>query len=128
MNESSLNFLLLSPSKNYSPLHILNYGSQSTVKQDSFIIPRWGGVYVYNGKENVTQANNYKVLQDVETVVQVFVEQFRILIGLPSNEERNVKIVPSIYDGVADWELDALIRVRVLHQLTTAIHSQRSLS
>jgi phosphatidylinositol glycan class S len=131
LNETSLQFLLLSPSKTYSPLKIINYNSNEAVAQDAFIIPRWGGVYVYNGQEKQNNTpTEYTNLEDVQTVIQIFVEQFRILIGLPPSADKlqNIQILPSLEHGIADWEIDSLIRIRALHHLTTATHSLRSLS
>ncbi|KAL0491820.1 GPI-anchor transamidase subunit S [Acrasis kona] len=138
-NGTSLQFLLLLPSRSISPLHILDYKQQGPVQQNAFIVPRWGAVYVYNtvktlqiaqGQEGKDAATHSSMTKSEDlNIMQVFIEQFRVLIGLPSStDNEDVTVVPCTLDGVAEWEVDALIRIRTINHLTSALHSLRTLS
>ena len=57
----------------------------SSPPADSFLIPQWGGVAVFN--HNGSRAVKHRVgplIVDMESVMPLFVQHLKLLLGLPS--------------------------------------------
>jgi hypothetical protein len=71
---STINFVTYVPPK--QPLKILN-ADQSLNEFNSFLLPRWGGIYIYNHLSEKNQAIN------------IFLTQYLQLTGINLHEVRN---------------------------------------
>ena len=57
----------------------------SSPPADSFLVPQWGGVAVFN--HNGSRAVKHRVgplMVDMESVMPLFVQHLKLLLGLPS--------------------------------------------
>ena len=72
----TINFVLFVPSKDQSPLLIAETGG------NSWLIPQWGGVQIFNpsGKQS-----EHLSAKDLEPVMLTFADQLSTLLGLPSS-------------------------------------------
>jgi phosphatidylinositol glycan class S len=133
--DPTVHFLLFVPEEQNTPLRIIPYDNNKkeiySITEDAYVIPRWGGVVILNS-ENI---NSSKLTENQEALVmQSFVEQFRMLLSLPSFVKElqygglQIIFVPDQQSGISDWELDQLIRLRILQNMATAKHSLESLS
>uniref|UniRef100_A0A7I4AHX5 GPI transamidase component PIG-S n=1 Tax=Physcomitrium patens TaxID=3218 RepID=A0A7I4AHX5_PHYPA len=131
-----LHFAIYVPAANECPLHMqLSSGRISLT--NGFTSPGWGGVTVYNppGCGNLVSNNSgsYKLSsKDLEPVVGVIVAQIRALFGLPSMFVKNAKTstygVPAAVTGIADWEVDVLLRRRTAMDIQASASTLLSLS
>ncbi|KAL9649017.1 hypothetical protein ABK040_008395 [Willaertia magna] len=149
-NVTSIQFLSIIPSKEEVPLTIRKYDGKLS-EFNSFIIPRWGGVVLYN--PNISSINYYNdekdkdgflLINDLDfkNIMEIFTMQLRTLLAIPSpqvfeemksdividNKEISVKYIPSMRDGITDWEMDQLIRNRIQYFLFKALDTLRSMS
>lgn len=83
--EPTIQFLLFVPSARHTPLRILTYEGKES-KYNSFIIPQWGGVAIYN-IENATEKVISLTDKELHSTMEVFIEQLRLLLGVASNEK-----------------------------------------
>nr|XP_006825320.1 PREDICTED: GPI transamidase component PIG-S-like [Saccoglossus kowalevskii] len=126
----TLNFLVYVPPPSQSPLHILNEHGD-TVTNNAFLSPRWGGIMLYNSPRdtsgNVTLPDTVDV--DMKTVMEVFLSQLRLLIGVPKQKSDPLLTIASPDNtGITHWELDFLLRTRTLENVATATLTLSSLS
>ena len=77
-DSSAIEFVTYVPSK--QPMYILDNDNQ---KVNSFLVPRWGGIYVYNQDNK----NSNKIEND--QAMKIFLTQFMQLIGLNLNTVEN---------------------------------------
>ena len=145
-NETSIQFLVLIPSLENTPLLIRKYDGKIS-EHNSYVIPRWGGVLVFNPSKNIYRNNQtgIKTLEpeDMQYVMELFSAQLRKLFSIPpppssvvwtnSNgrmEEYKIKItyLPSTNNGLAEWESDQLIRHRIQNNLLKALETLKSMS
>ena len=68
------------PCSSESPLTILP-SAKSDQHSDTFLIPQWGGVVLYN--DNTTSDPGHVDVK-MERVMSVFVRQLKLLLGIPS--------------------------------------------
>lgn len=112
-----LHFLLYVPAKNARPMSIVQQngatecwlavkvaycgfsGTGQLADTNTFVIPQWGGVYIFNPSD------------DLSRVFSTFHSQFQLLLGLP----RPSSALP------ATWQIDALIRNRLIENAKEAI-------
>jgi phosphatidylinositol glycan class S len=64
------------PSKSTTPLHIL-HSDASILSTNAFLIPQWGGITIYNLKND-----GMLDIADMEGIMRVFAEQVRVLMGV----------------------------------------------
>ncbi|XP_077996090.1 GPI-anchor transamidase component PIGS-like [Glandiceps talaboti] len=125
----TLNFLVYVPTRYHSPLYILNEKGES-VNSNAFLSPRWGGIMIYNSAQpegNVTLPELVEV--DIKEVMEVFLSQLRLLVGVPK-QRADSPFTVSLPDntGITDWEFDSLIRSRTIENVATATSTLASLS
>ena len=140
-----LNFLVYVPATDdKGPLHIVgdgnkNDGGKEHLGSNSFLIPRWGGVTIYNvplnasGEERLQESASEI---DMKTVMSVFLAQLRELLGVQQlsdkvllAEKKTVLLpIPSPESGLRTWEKDSLFRLRTLENLELSRVTLKSLS
>jgi len=117
-----LNMMVYLPPVQSSPLTI----SQSAT--DSFLLPRWGGVHVYNyltkDQQNVKFPLNIEL--DMERVMGIWVGQLRSLLGVEEVKDYEVLPVPS--SGIRQWEQDFQLRYRGLENILDSKSTLSSLA
>jgi len=102
-----------------SPLTIA--GSTS----NSFILPRWGGVTIYNfNKENENVKFPVDLAVDMERVMGVWLGQLRSLLGV--RPVTPALPLPSL--GIRGWEVDYQLRYRSQENLVETRSTLQSLS
>ncbi|GEQ71861.1 hypothetical protein JCM33374_g5547 [Metschnikowia sp. JCM 33374] len=103
----SINFLVFFPKSNYENIPLLVENSRS----NSFLIPQWGGVHIFNTKNAVDKTSTFELTQaDLEPVFDGFASQLFELLGVPK--------APS----------SPLLRVASFHRMATLKNLKRSLS
>lgn len=103
----SINFILYVPSANHSPLLVENSPS------NSFIIPQWGGVVIYNSKSLPVRLST----EDLEPILEIFTAQLFSLLGAPHNPVSSPL-----------FRIDILSRAFALRSLFSAASSLGSLT
>ncbi|KAH9478672.1 GPI transamidase component PIG-S [Psilocybe cubensis] len=107
-NDPVLHFILFIPSVAHRPLRLLrNDGSASA--STAFLVPQWGGIIIHNPKLGSFSGEELPQ-QDLNDVFYVFTNQLLALLGVPSLPPNVAKRT----SGLSDWQLDALVRRRVL--------------
>ncbi|KAG7212200.1 hypothetical protein KM043_012540 [Ampulex compressa] len=132
----TINFVLYTVPCDSGPLHIYPRNgrrSKTDTKVQAFLSPRWGGVMLINPPiEACMYARNNEavtIVPEETTVVEIFLAQLRLLIGIPEPTSINgVTAVPLVGLNSRDWEVDALLRVRTIEQLTSAKLTLQSLA
>jgi len=121
-NNPALNLLVYVPPIDRTPLTIAESSS------NSFLIPRWGGVHIYNyvtkESENIKFPLHLNI--DMEKVVGVWVGQIRSLLGIEEVSEYESLPVPSL--GIREWEKDFQLRHRSLENILDSKSTLSSLS
>jgi len=118
----SLNLLVYLPPIDTSPLTI------PRSKTNSFLIPRWGGVHIYNfiqeDSENVKFPMKLDV--DMEKVVGIWMGQIRSLLGV--EEVNNYELMKAPSMGLREWEKDYQLRHRLMENVLDCKSTLSSLS
>lgn len=124
----TLNFVVYIPPEDLSPLQIYDEEG-SPLHTNAFLSPRWGGFLIQNlPKRNESDGYPRTVYLNLQEVMEVFLTQLRLLIGLPDTNGIKSTAVQVIGDPLcSDWELDFLLRKHCQEQLSTAISSLYSL-
>jgi len=121
-NNPALNLLVYIPPIERSPMTV----SESST--NSFLIPRWGGVHIYNyisdNSENVKFPLKLDI--DMERVVGVWIGQIRTLLGIEEITSYEALKVPP--PGVRIWEKDFQLRHRLLENVLDSKSTLMSLS
>ncbi|KAJ8321784.1 hypothetical protein KUTeg_000255, partial [Tegillarca granosa] len=146
-NNPTLNFLLYVPSRDQSPLHIVD-PSESITHCRSFS-PRWGGIYIYNvPSPSPNDTLPVTVHINMKVVMEIFLTQLRLLLNLHAQFSAacwvvcDVKLLGTLsLQGskeyimadvgskiLTQWELDNWLRSRCMENLATSIASLQSLS
>ena len=73
-DSSALEFVTYIPSK--QPMYIVSEGES---KVNSFLVPRWGGIFIYN------QLDSSKSIEN-DSAMKIFLTQFLDLIGINLNK------------------------------------------
>ncbi|KAG6614964.1 GPI transamidase component PIG-S [Phytophthora cinnamomi] len=144
--EQVLHFMAALPDPMHAPLFI-RPADQEKSPATSFELPGWGIVVILNphalNSEPSVNALEEKIAataaktkeQELQRVMGLFVSEFRTLLGVPSfgrrqREEdaasRRLQFLPSPADGIADWELDVVMRDRFTKLMQTAIETLQS--
>jgi len=115
----ALNLVVYIPPIHRSPLTIA--GSTS----NSFILPRWGGVTIYNfNKEDENVKFPVDLAVDMERVMGVWLGQLRSLLGV--RPVTTALPLPSL--GIRGWEVDYQLRYRSQENLVETRSTLQSLS
>ncbi|XP_047352200.1 GPI transamidase component PIG-S isoform X2 [Vespa velutina] len=119
-----------------APLYIYTRnGHKSTIDSgvEAFLSPRWGGVVLTNPSfeacEAAARGKATTIIPDEATIIGTFLAQLRLLLGIPEMKPiSSVTVVPLVGLKSRDWEVDALLRVRAMEQLTSAKLTLQSLA
>lgn len=131
-----INFVTYIVPCNNAPLYIYTrsgHGLKADSNVEAFLSPRWGGVVLNNPPseacEAATKGKTITVNPDEAAIVGTFLAQLRLLLGIPELKPiNNVSVVPLIGLQSRDWEVDALLRIRTVEQLTSAKLTLQSLA
>jgi len=117
-----LNFVIYVPPLHQTPLQIYDYkGKPSPL--NAFLLPRWGGFMLYNADQGAATT------VDMQRVMGTILPQLRSLLGIPHQASS-----PSIgYSDLGpshlrDWELDSIVRMRIIENLLTSASTLQSLA
>ena len=131
-----LHFVAYVPPADQHPLCILS--KQSTIDEltrRSFFVPSWGGVHIINISRSKNDSGQLPLPRDeLHLLAMAFITHLRALLGLsspgsyPLYKTIKLVLVPSSTRGISEWEVDALTRRRVTHNLESIARSLRSLS
>ncbi|XP_063979465.1 GPI transamidase component PIG-S [Diachasmimorpha longicaudata] len=121
----------------HAPIHIYTREGHKTKfmhNLEGFLSPRWGAVAISNpdpqacaeSKENEIIKSNVSPA----AVMGAFVTQLRLLLGIPDPNDiiGGAQVSPLVDSKPRQWELDALLRVRAIEQLTSAKLTLQSLA
>ncbi|KAK2585416.1 hypothetical protein KPH14_010084 [Odynerus spinipes] len=131
-----INFVTYIVPCNNAPLHIYTrsgHGLKTESNVEAFLSPRWGGVVLNNPPSEICEAaasgKTTVIIPDEATIIGTFLAQLRLLLGIPELKPiSSVTVVPLVGLKSRDWEVDALLRVRTMEQLTSAKLTLQSLS
>jgi len=104
----SFNFLAYVPTEAQTPLHIKADQQGTFLSTNAFVVPRWGGVSIWNMDLDSNQTVHY--IGDKE-LMSVVTTQLRSLLGLKQREGQT---------ALAEWEKDFLLRMRLFENLMTS--------
>lgn len=93
----------------------------------AFISPKWGAVILGNPTREECEQKIYQ--PDVNVIMGTFVAQLRKLLGITDKEpiqKAHLEALRSVSPRA--WEIDSLLRIRTLEQVTSAERSLKSLS
>ncbi|ODN04537.1 GPI transamidase component PIG-S [Orchesella cincta] len=134
----ALNFLTYTAPCDKYPLQILDE-TGSGLATNAFLVPQWGGIFIYNAPCPQQQKNasltsqesegrgwNAKHEVSMEQVMAVVLNQFRSLIGL-SNKIKEDGVLDFRGSALRDWEVDLLVRKRLRSLLFTSANTLQSL-
>ncbi|KAF7403994.1 hypothetical protein HZH68_006788 [Vespula germanica] len=119
-----------------APLYIYTRnGRKSTTDSgvEAFLSSRWGGVVFTNPSfeacEAAARGKATTIIPDEAIIIGTFLAQLRLLLGIPEMKPiSSVTVVPLVGLKLRDWEVDALLRVRAMEQLTSAKLTLQSLA
>ncbi|XP_067927814.1 GPI transamidase component PIG-S-like [Watersipora subatra] len=123
----ALNFIVYVPTREQYPLHLHDEQGKK-VLANSFLVPRWGGFYIYNVN---TTADSYPVVHqvDMEQVFSELIPQLRSLLGIAPISESKILQQPTVRtDSFSHWEIDQWLRQRTVENIGTTTHALYSLS
>jgi GPI-anchor transamidase subunit S len=115
-----INFILYIPHPSFRPLH-LESTLDSPSQQDSFFLPQWGAIQIYNPPPGTKHLD----VRSLRPAFSTFITHLRSLLGAPAltesiPEEGNVILSP--------WQLDGLMRQRAAENLVAAGGTMGSLA
>lgn len=117
------------------PLHIYSRNGHraQAANIEAFHSPRWGGVVIVNPPVDSCISTNssepVEITPNDATVIGVFFAQLRLLLGIPDPAPiPGASIVPLFGFKPREWELDTLLRIRSVEQLTSAKLTLQSLA
>ncbi|XP_071448081.1 GPI transamidase component PIG-S [Hetaerina americana] len=149
----TLNLVLYVPPCEESPLFIYSKRTAAPIPNNAFISPQWGGIQIVDpspfcserekgllegepiksGSEaNISMPllkNTVAVSIDSVRVMGIFIAQLRLLVGIPDLEPLpKSELLPLNGPSPREWEMDLLLRVRTIEQITSAKLTLQSLS
>lgn len=108
----SINFLIFFSEDNYNKVPLVIEGSTT----NSFLIPQWGGVQIYNTKMPILDGTVVNIPEtELDHILATFVSQLFDLLGVPKTPKS-----PSI-------RIDSLHRLRTFKNLKTTLDNLSSL-
>ncbi|CAH1785714.1 unnamed protein product [Owenia fusiformis] len=127
-NYPNLNFIVYIPSRDQSPLTI-QHNSGETSKTNAFLSPQWGGILIYNVETPQNVSLPAAVEVDMKPVMQVFLAQLRLILGIPTVvEKENIKFAKADNQVVTLWELDTWLRTKTLENVAMSSTTLKSLA
>ncbi|OBA20199.1 hypothetical protein METBIDRAFT_32229 [Metschnikowia bicuspidata var. bicuspidata NRRL YB-4993] len=103
----SINFLVFFPQSTYANVHLLAESS----KTNSFLIPQWGGVHIYNANTKIDRDQKFKFrTAELNLIFDIFASQLFELLGVP-----NAPLSPAL-------------RIAAFHRITTLKNLKRALN
>lgn len=116
----SINFLLYFPESNYANQPLLIEKS----KTNSFLVPQWGGVHVYNHKMPILEDAKLSLTKEqLQPVILIFASQLFALLGVPKNHASTELRIESTHRIMAVRNLK-----KALETLTSLIKLSNSLN
>ncbi|XP_023646754.1 GPI transamidase component PIG-S isoform X2 [Paramormyrops kingsleyae] len=125
-----LNFLLYVPDAHHAPLLIQDQGKRE-VPSNAFHSPRWGGIMVYNVKDQYGPEAEVPVYINIDMarVMGVFLSQLRLMLGVqPTHLAPGFLLQSPGSAGLTDWELDRLQWTRSVENVAMASTTITSLA
>ncbi|XP_021002135.2 GPI transamidase component PIG-S isoform X2 [Parasteatoda tepidariorum] len=126
--QPNVNFVLYIPSRHQSLLRISDSEGKA-LPSNAFLLPQWGGFMIYNPYLPENSSLPYTLHIDMSSVMNVFLSQFRLLLGLLNvgdlNNESFLELTGPI---IREWEKDFLLRKNVQEQISSSMSSLSSLS
>jgi len=130
----SINCVIYIPDSKLRPVFIQDSRGE-ILPSNAFLIPRWGGVVIYNPRINSLEIGNRMIrlnTTDLQPLMKIFISQIRALIGIKKLndyqlESFNINFATSP-NGLTGWEKDALIRKNILQNLIKTSETLGSLS
>ncbi|KAF6028196.1 PIGS [Bugula neritina] len=122
----TLNFIVYVPTEKQYPLYLHNHQGE-ILSTNSFLVPRWGGFYIYNiNSTDGPQPVKHQV--DLGVVFTQLLPQIRKLLGFTSSNTALLgRTTPS--DGsLSQWEVSQWMQQRTIENIGTATHTLYSLS
>ncbi|CAH0477521.1 unnamed protein product [Peronospora belbahrii] len=148
--EQVLHFMAALPDVIHAPLYIRSAG-RNQGRNDlatSFELPGWGIAVIVNPHalneravlDDKAASASGRRARELQRVMGLFVSEFRTLLGIPSFSHRQKEelmasvdssrhellFLPSPADGIADWELDVVMRERFTKLMQSAIETLQS--
>lgn len=128
-DNSAIEFVTYVPSSK-QPLYIMSKENES--KQVAFMIPRWGGIYIYNHDDETKAkkggAEEERDLIRVNQAVQTFLSQFIDLIGIEMNQNQNEAGKTYERSGIYSTELYGYLATKTLENQLSSLNTLRSLA
>ncbi|XP_043265012.1 GPI transamidase component PIG-S [Colletes gigas] len=132
----TINFVIYAVPCDNAPLHIYTrsgHRSKSNVNVEAFLSPRWGGVVFINPSleacADAKSNESVTIVPEEITVIGTFLAQLKLLLGIPEPKPlHNVLTLPPSEFKLYNWEVDALLRIRTIEQLTSAKLTLQSLA
>merc|ERR1712000_48025 len=129
-NATALHFVVFVPPADKRLRLIDNNNIKSNT--NAFVVPQWGGVLIFNvpNAKNSLPVSLSLDEQALKPVMNVFVEQLKLLLGVPSINDRNVD-APDILTSsnhIPLWQIDYLVRSHLYENLITTTTTLQSLS
>lgn len=136
-----LHFLLYVPELSFAPLHLLTAGGH-VAPHNAFLIPRWGGIMIYNPDFSNSSHSGLPIPVQLDThrIMEVFITQLRTLLGVRGTGHAVTSAPPAVTSTPAvtsrpppsapltGWELDELAWRRCVEQLAGATAGLASLA
>ncbi|XP_071874474.1 phosphatidylinositol glycan anchor biosynthesis class S [Bombus fervidus] len=124
----TINFVIYAVPCDSAPLHIYTrsgHRSKINANVEAFLSPRWGGIVLINPPVEACMAAKLDqpvtIVPEQTTIVGTFLTQLKLLLGIPEPKFLNGVTAVSLPGlKLRDWEVDALLRVRTIEQLTSA--------
>ncbi|KAF4318463.1 hypothetical protein BBO99_00007384 [Phytophthora kernoviae] len=138
--EQVLNFMAALPDPVHAPLFIRpdQQSMSKTGLATSFELPGWGIAVILNPHALYDKPSTKE--RELQRVMGLFVTELRTLLGVPAFADRQQEedatnrgasrrplvFLPSPTDGIADWELDVVMRDRFTRIMQAAIETLQS--
>ncbi|XP_055954142.1 GPI transamidase component PIG-S-like [Argiope bruennichi] len=124
----NLNFVLYIPTREQTPLQIYD-NKDKPLPSNAFLLPQWGGFMIYNCHLPKNASLPHPILLDSHAFMEVFLSQFRLLLGLAEADSLSSDTLQVLSGPVIrKWEVDFLLRKNAQEQLSVSISSLSSLS
>ena len=130
-----LHFVLFVPSALQRPLYILNADGEQAINphvflnlmsvgtpslSTAFLVPQWGGIVIYNPPPESTSHMQLSSSQ-LKPIFSSFSDQLRALLGVPKLPPgARIAVTDSAAPILTDWQLDALLRRRILENVQSS--------
>ncbi|KZO94226.1 hypothetical protein CALVIDRAFT_581489 [Calocera viscosa TUFC12733] len=123
-NDPVLHFILFIPSADRRPL--ITHNTIPGQRNDSFILPQWGGVVIHNPAQHSAAPNTFLSAHDLSGPFRIFRSQLSALLGVPQFPPQVVSL-DHPKSPVTAWQLDALKRRRAVENIRNSADALRSI-